>query len=121
MSSIEEILLGAGVLLLAAILGSKASSKLGVPALLVFLLLGMVAGSEGPGGIPFDNAHLSQSLGVVALIFILFSGGFGTRWASIRPVLWEGLSLATIGVLISAAAVGLFARLAFGVEWLEAL
>src|SRR3981189_1787993 len=106
MTSIEEILLGAGVLLLAAILGSKASSKLGVPALLLFLLLGMLAGSEGPGGIPFDNAQLSQSLGVVALIFILFSGGFGTHWSTIKPVLWEGLSLATLGVAVTVAAVG---------------
>jgi cell volume regulation protein A len=121
MGSIEQILLASGVLLLAAILGSKASSKLGVPALLLFLLLGMLAGSEGPGGIPFDDARLAQSLGVVALIFILFSGGFGTDWSHIRPVLWEGLSLATVGVAITVAAVGCFAKFAFGVGWLEAI
>jgi len=121
MVSIDHTLLACGVLLLAAILGSKASSKLGVPALLLFLLLGMLAGSEGPGGIPFDNAQLSQSLGVVALIFILFSGGFGTHWSTIKPVFWEGLSLATIGVAVTVAAVGCFARYALGVGWLEAI
>src|SRR5438270_7336962 len=81
----------------------------------------MLAGSEGPGGIPFDDAHLSQSLGIVALVFILFSGGFSTPWTSIRPVLWEGLSLATLGVLVTAAAVGCLARYTLGVQWLEAI
>src|SRR5436853_7221201 len=118
MGSVDQIMLAIGVLLLAAILASKASTRLGVPALLLFLLLGMLAGSEGPGGIPFDDAHLSQSLGIVALVVILFSGGFSTPWTSIRPVLWEGLSLATVGVLVTAAAVGCLARYALGVQWL---
>ena len=121
MGPIEHTLLASGILLLAAILGSKASSKLGVPALLLFLLLGMLAGSEGPGGIPFSNAQISQSLGIVALIFILFSGGFGTHWSAIKPVLWEGLSLATLGVVFTAAAVGCFAKYALGLGWLEAI
>src|SRR4051794_17796748 len=121
MGSVEQIMLAAGGLLLAAIFGSKASSRLGIPALLLFLLLGMLAGSEGPGRIPFEDAHLSQSLGIVALVFILFSGGFATPWESIRPVLWQGISLATLGVIATAAAVACFAKFALGIEWLEAM
>jgi cell volume regulation protein A len=91
MTWIEQLLFGAAILLLLSILASKASAKLGVPALLVFLALGMLAGSEGLGGIYFDDAHFSQSLGVVALAFILFAGGLDTHWREIRPILWQGI------------------------------
>ncbi len=73
------------------------------------ILIGMLAGSEGPGGIHFDDPWLAQSLGVVALAFILFSGGLDTSWSSVRPVAWRGLVLSTLGVFITSALVGLFA------------
>ena len=63
------------------------SGRVGVPALLLFLVLGMLAGSDGPGGIAFDDPWLPQSLGVVALTFILSMGGLKTCWGSVRPVL----------------------------------
>jgi cell volume regulation protein A len=119
--TIEMILLVTAILLLLSIVASKASGRLGVPALVLFLLVGMLAGSEGPGGIPFDNPWLAQSLGVVALVFILFSGGMDTDWADIRPVLWPSLALATIGVSLTAALLGWFATLALGFSWLEGL
>ncbi len=72
MLTIEHLLIITAVLLFLGVVASKASSKLGVPALLLFLLVGVLAGSEGPGHIPFDNPGLAQSLGVVALAFILF-------------------------------------------------
>ena len=78
MASFEEILIVAAILLLLGVVASKTSSKLGIPALLLFLLIGMLAGSEGLGRIPFDNASLAQSVGVVALSFILFAGGLDT-------------------------------------------
>jgi cell volume regulation protein A len=81
----------------------------------------MLAGSEGPGGIPFDDPQLAQTLGVIALIFILFAGGLDTDWKSVSGALWKALSLSTLGVLITAALVGWFARLALGVPWLEGL
>jgi potassium/hydrogen antiporter len=109
MTSVEHILVAASVLLFLSILASKASAKLGIPALLMFLALGMLAGSDGPGGIYFDNALLAQSVGVVALAIILFSGGLDTQWAIVRPVIWKGLALSTIGVFITAFLVGLFA------------
>jgi cell volume regulation protein A len=109
MTSIEYILTGAAVLLLLSIVASKASDKLGVPALLIFLLVGMLAGSDGPGGIHFDDPYIAQFLGIVALSFILFSGGLDTTWESVRPVMWTGVALSTAGVLITALLVGSFA------------
>ena len=85
MISIEYILLAASILLLLSIIASKTSGRMGVPALLFFLIIGMLAGSDGPGGIYFDDPRLAQSLGVLALAFILFSGGLDTEWESVRP------------------------------------
>ena len=118
---IEHLLLAVAVLLLLCVLGSKASSQMGVPALLLFLVLGMLAGSDGPGGITFDDPWLAQSLGVVALTFILFAGGLGTDWGSVRPVLWPAFALATLGVVLTALLVGWFATAVLGFSWLEGL
>ncbi len=121
MLPIEQLLVGAAVLLLVGVLASKASSRLGVPALLLFLVIGMLAGSEGPGGIPFEDTHLTQSLGVVALAFILFAGGLDTNWTSVAPVVRSGLSLATLGVALTAVLVGAFARWFAEFTWTEGL
>ena len=103
---IEHMLLVGALLLFASILASKTSGRLGVPTLLLFLGIGMLAGSDGLDIIDFDNAQLAQGLAVIALVFILFSGGMDTQWQSVRPVLVKGLSLATVGVLITAVVVG---------------
>ena len=118
---LNQILLIGGILLLASVVASKATGRLGVPALLVFVVIGMLAGSEGPGGIHFDDPAIAQSLGVVALIYILFSGGMDTNWASVRPVLGSALMLATIGVALTAVLVGLFATAVLGFNLLEGL
>ncbi|MBZ0291011.1 MAG: potassium/proton antiporter, partial [Anaerolineae bacterium] len=68
------------LLLIASIFASKLAIRFGIPALLLFILIGIGVGSEGPGGVHFDNPPLTQSVGVVALVFILFSGGLDTRW-----------------------------------------
>lgn len=117
----ELYLLIAGALLLASIVGSKASGRLGVPSLLLFLGVGMLAGSDGPGNIQFTNYRLSQGIGTLALALILFRGGLGTPWREVRPVLRSGLSLATLGVLITTALMGLFVHLLIGLPWLQAL
>lgn len=121
MAPLEHLLLGAGSLLLAGVLASKASDWLGIPALLVFLVVGMLAGSDGPGRIPFDDPQLAQTMGVVALALILFAGGLETNWGSTSGIVWAGLSLATLGVSITAFAVGWFASLVLGVSLLEGL
>lgn len=112
MSGTTLVLVASGLLLL-GVVASRLSSRLGVPGLLLFLAVGMLAGSDGPGGIEFDNAELSQTLGVVALAFILFDGGLSTRWGEIRPVLVHGVALSSVGVLITAMLVGVTAWWAF--------
>lgn len=107
--TIENILLVGSLLLFISVLAGKTSYKFGVPTLLLFLAVGMLAGSEGVGGIYFDEPKIAQFIGIVALNFILFSGGLDTRWKSIKPVLWQGISLSTLGVLITALCIGLFA------------
>lgn len=104
----ENILLISSVLLLLSIFANKTTGKLGVPSLIIFLVIGMLAGSDGIGGIYFDDPALSQSLGVIALAFILFSGGLETKLESIKPVLWQGVTLSTLGVFITALCAGLF-------------
>ena len=121
MIATEYVLLGASVLLLLSILASKVSGRLGVPALLLFLVIGMLAGSDGPGGIYFDDARLSQSLGVIALTLILFAGGLDIDWPSIRPLFREGLALSTLGVLFTALLVGGFATLTLSFSLLDGL
>lgn len=107
--SIEWLLLLASGLLIISIVASKLSGLLGVPALVVFLAVGMLAGSEGLGGIYFDNARLAQAVGIAAMAFILFSGGLDTPISRIRPVLSSGISLASLGVVLTSLLAGLFA------------
>jgi potassium/hydrogen antiporter len=120
MASIEQILFVAALLLLLAVMASKVSARLGVPGLLVFLVIGMLAGSDGPGGIYYDNAFQAQSLGVVALAFILFAGGLETTLSRVRPIVWSAVSLATVGVLITAALFGAIAWWLLKIPWREA-
>jgi len=121
MISFEYVLLGVGVLLLVSVLASRASGRLGVPSLLLFLAVGMLAGSEGPGGIPFEDAYVAQSVGVVALVLILYAGGLETRWEDVRSVLGKAAALSTFGVLLTALVVGLFAAWVLGFSLLEGM
>lgn len=118
---IEQQILGVSILMLASVLASKISSRLGIPALLIFLVIGMLAGSDGPGGVYFDNAALAQTIGVIALAYILFAGGTATNWHEVRPALWPAISLATIGVVVTTAMVGVFATLLLKMPLLEGL
>ena len=106
--TLENILLIGSVLIFISVLAGKTSLRIGVPTLILFLVIGMLAGSEGIAGIHFDNPGVAQFIGIVALNFILFSGGFETDWHSVRPVLWQGVTLSIMGVLLTTLAVGLF-------------
>jgi cell volume regulation protein A len=121
MSPINLPLLVIALLLLLGIVASKAGGRFGLPALLTFIVVGMFAGDEGPGGITFDNYAAAQTVGVVALAFILYGGGLDTRWRTVRPVLTSGLLLATIGVAATTVAVGLAAYALLGIPFLECL
>jgi cell volume regulation protein A len=119
--AIEYLLLIGAALILLSIGVAKISDNLGVPILLLFLCIGMLAGSEGFGGIYFDDAGLAQSIGIIALVFILFAGGMDTNWQSVRPVLWQAAGLATVGVFLTALLVGIVAHYVFGFSLLNGL
>src|SRR5690606_26878589 len=109
--TIENILLVGSVMLLISIIAGKTSYKFGVPTLLLFLAIGMLAGSDGIAGIRFHDPSIAQFIGIVSLNFILFSGGLDTNWTSVRPILREGLVLSTFGVLLTAVTLGGFVHL----------
>jgi cell volume regulation protein A len=124
MASLDQvsiaILLGA-VLVLAGILSSLLALRFGAPLLLVFLLIGLLAGEDGPGHIEFDDFRTTYLVGSVALALILFDGGLRTRFANIRSVLAPSLVLATVGVLLTAVITAPVARYALDLNWTEAL
>lgn len=106
--TIENILLVGSILLFVSIIVGKTSYKFGVPTLLLFLAIGMLAGADGIGGIHFDNPKIAQFIGIISLNFILFSGGLDTNWNSVKPILKEGIVLSTLGVLLTALSLGSF-------------
>ena len=116
-----ELILIAGGLLAAGIVGALLADRIRIPGLLLFLLLGMVAGSEGIGGIDFDDPGLARTLGTIALVLILFEGGLSAGWSEIRPVLGTAASLATVGTVITACAAGVAAHWIFGITLLEGM
>ncbi len=118
---IEVILLWVAVLTLISVLASKFSDRFAIPALLLFLAIGMLAGPEGFGVIYFHNLWLAKSIGIIALIFIIFSGGIDTSWKDVRPVIVPGIILSTAGVLITAMVVGFFAVYILKFSFLEGL
>jgi cell volume regulation protein A len=114
-----QLLIVIPALLLASLALGKLASRVGVPILLLFLGLGMLAGSDGVGDVWFDYPEVAQSIGVVALALILFSGGLATPWDDVRPVWKSGLSLSTLGVTVSTLLVAVFAHLALGFSSIE--
>jgi cell volume regulation protein A len=123
MASLDQvsiaILLGA-VLVMAGILSSLLALRFGAPLLLVFLVIGVLAGDSGPGRIEFDDVRSTYLVGSVALALILFDGGLRTRFATIRAVLAPSLVLATVGVLLTAAITAPAAKYALDLTWTEA-
>ena len=103
-----NILLIGSVLLLISIIAGKTTYRFGVPVLVLFLVIGMLAGSDGIGGIHFNDPGLAQFIGIVALNFILFSGGLSTDWKTVKPILKQGIMLSTLGVILTAMCVGAF-------------
>ncbi|MCS6882629.1 MAG: potassium/proton antiporter [Oscillochloridaceae bacterium] len=114
---IEFVMLIAAGLVLLSVVATRTSNRLGVPALLLFLGIGMLAGIDGPGRIDFNDFGLAQTIGVIALAYILFSGGLDTDWTAIRPVLAQGVALANVGVVLSAVLLCGFAVLALNLDW----
>jgi potassium/hydrogen antiporter len=116
-----ELILVAGALLAAGIVGGLLADRMRIPGLLLFLGLGMLAGSEGIGGIEFNDAELARTLGTIALVLIVFEGGLTAGWSEIRPVLWTAASLASVGTVLTALIAGFAAKLIFGFSTLEGM
>lgn len=121
METIEVYILITAFLMLLSVVSSKLSNTFGIPALFIFLALGMLAGSDGILGINFDDVAVAQNIGTIALIFILFGGGFDTAWKAVKPVLKEGIILATFGVLLTAVLVAVGVYFLFDFTFLEAM
>jgi len=103
--TIDNILFIGSILLFVSLVATR-TTKFGIPTLILFLAVGMLAGSDGPGGISFYDPKTAKFIGSIALSFILFSGGLETKWNDIKPVFWQGVSLSTLGVILSAAIIG---------------
>ena len=116
-----ELFLVAGALLAVGIAAAKVADRVRVPGLLFFLGLGILVGSEGPGGVEFDDAELTRTLGTIGLVLILFEGGLSAGWREIRPVIVTAISLAVVGTVLTAAIAGAAASWLFGLDTLESL
>ncbi|WP_020674304.1 potassium/proton antiporter [Amycolatopsis nigrescens] len=115
------VVLGSGaVVLLAAVLAVRVSIRLGLPSLLLYLGIGVLIGESGLG-VQFDNATLTQSLGLAALVMILTEGGLTTRWAAVKPALGAGIALSTVAVVISIAVTGAALHWLLDLDWRMAL
>lgn len=101
------LLIGSVIIFTSIVISSKVSSRVGVPMLLLFLLVGMLFGTDGLG-VEFDNIKVAQTVGMIALSIILFSGGLGTKVSEIKPVLWQGAALSTLGVVLMTFITGTF-------------
>ena len=107
----DSIILISAILLFLSIIAGKTGYRFGIPTLLFFMFVGILSGSDGPSWflrLTFDNPKTAQFIGTVALNFILFTGGLSTSWQETKPIFWQGLSLSTIGVILTAGITGLF-------------
>ena len=109
------------VVMVAGVLCSRLSSKLGMPVLLAFIGLGMLFGSDGLFHIAFDDFAFAEQICSIALIFIMFYGGFGTKWNIARPIAGKAILLSTLGVVLTAGLTGLFCHFVLRIELLESL
>lgn len=119
--TIDNIFLIGSILLFISIIASKTAGKTGLPVLVIFMGIGMLAGSEGIGGINFDDAKTAQLIGSISLAFILFSGGLSTKWKSIKPILAQGITFSTLGVFLTALIVGVASYLLLNFTIIEGM
>jgi cell volume regulation protein A len=115
------LLLVVGAILAFSVIVALGAARIGVPSLVAFLGLGMLLGSDGPGGIEFSNAELARTVGVIGLASIIYEGGLSTSWRRLRHVAGPALLLATVGVALTALLAAPAAHLLFGLPWLQSV
>jgi cell volume regulation protein A len=115
------LLLLVGAILAASIVVALGAARTGLPVLVAFLALGMLLGSDGPGGIEFDDAKLAREVGIIGLAAILYEGGLQTSWRRLRQVAAPAFLLSTVGVAVSAVLTGVAAYWLFDLSWLESV
>ncbi|WP_090843507.1 potassium/proton antiporter [Alkalicoccus daliensis] len=120
-SQIDSFLLLSALILISGVLAAKFSNRIGLPSLVLFILVGMIIGSDGFGVIYFNDPSQAQMVGIFALVIILFEGGLQTKFSTVRSVALPSLSLATLGVLLTSGIVGAAAFLIFDITWMQAL
>lgn len=116
-----NMLIVASLVIILCVVLNKISGKIGVPMLLLFIILGMLFGSDGIFKIDFDNYTYAEWICSTALIFIMFYGGFGTKWSEARPVAVKAVLLSSVGVIMTAAIVGAFCYFVLKIQLLESL
>lgn len=116
--NIAFILFIVGLILIVSVVASKIMYRFGVPTLILFLTLGMILGSEGLGGIAFEDYAFTNTIAQVALMVIIFSGGFDTSWKNSKKSFPLAMTLSSLGTLLTALLVGLFAHFVLGLDWL---
>ena len=116
----EVALIIIAVILFTCVFLNNISERVGVPVLLMFILFGILVGTSAPEAIN-DYGELIGDICSISLVFVMFYGGFGTRWSSVRPVIGESALLASAGVVVTAASVALFCHYALGWQWAESL
>lgn len=116
-----ELMIISGLVLIICITSTKVLYKFGVPILLIFIVLGMLFGSDGIVGIYFDNYDLASKVSSLGLVFIMFYGGFGTKWDMAKPIIYPSIFMSSFGVIITAGLVGLFCNLIIKTTFLEGL
>ena len=122
MIDLDVILLVGAVVLILAVLAARLGSGFGLPSLLLFLGLGVLLGQDGPGGVAFNDADLAHAIGFGALVLILAEGGLTTKWSEIRPVIGPAIVLATLGIVVSVAAMTAFGYYVLGLDlWVAVL
>ncbi len=114
------LLIIAAVILI-CIMANRFSGRFGIPMLLVFIVIGMLFGSDGIFKIPFENYNFAETSCSLALIFIMFYGGFGTNLNKAKPVAVKSMLLSSFGVVITALLTGIFCHLALGFDWAEGM
>ncbi|WP_117169958.1 potassium/proton antiporter [Paraliobacillus sediminis] len=117
----DSLILLFATLFILGVFTTKLSSRFGVPALVLFIMIGMIIGSDILGIIYFDDAQTAQVIGIFALIIILFEGGLQTNWSDLKPVMKPALSLATFGVLLTSAIIAVAAKYILDIDWLLAM